>query len=117
VVTALLTLAGYSLTDTVVVFDRIRENLRKKGKQSLKEVINLSINEVLSRTIITSSTVFMVLIALFLMGGVLLHDFALALLIGVVVGTYSSIFVASSIVYIWPTSRSTPRAAAVKRTR
>ena len=117
VVTALLTLAGYSLTDTVVVFDRIRENLRKKGKQSLKEVINLSINEVLSRTIITSSTVFMVLIALFLMGGVLLHDFALALLIGVVVGTYSSIFVASSIVYMWPTGRSTPRAAAVKRTR
>jgi preprotein translocase SecF subunit len=99
-----LTLAGYSLTDTVVVFDRIRENLRKKGKQSLKEVINLSINEVLSRTIITSSTVFMVLIALFLAGGVLLHDFALALLIGVVVGTYSSIFVASPIVYMWPTS-------------
>jgi SecD/SecF fusion protein len=112
VVTALLTLAGYSLTDTVVVFDRIRENLRNKRKQSLKEVINLSINEVLSRTIITSSTVFMVLVALFLMGGVLLHDFALALLIGVVVGTYSSIFVASPIVYIWPTKRSTYRAVA-----
>jgi preprotein translocase SecF subunit len=112
VVTALLTLAGYSLTDTVVVFDRIRENLRNKRKLSLKEVINLSINEVLSRTIITSSTVFMVLIALFLTGGVLLHDFALALLIGVVVGTYSSIFVASPIVYLWPVRRSTHRAVA-----
>ena len=111
VVTALLTLAGYSLTDTVVVFDRIRENLRKKGKQNLKEVINLSINEVLSRTLITSSTVIMVLIALLLVGGVLLHDFALALLIGVVVGTYSSIFVASPIVYMWPTGRGTSRTA------
>jgi SecD/SecF fusion protein len=107
VVTALLTLAGYSLTDTVVVFDRIRENLRKKGKHELKEVINRSINEVLSRTIITSSTVFMVLIALLLMGGVLLRDFALALLIGVVVGTYSSVFVASPIVYLWPSAGKT----------
>ena len=79
--------------------------------------IGMAVDSNVLITIITSSTVFMVLIALFLMGGVLLHDFALALLIGVVVGTYSSIFVASSIVYIWPTSRSTPRAAAVKRTR
>jgi SecD/SecF fusion protein len=107
VVTALLTLAGYSLTDTVVVFDRIRENLRKKGKHELKEVINRSINEVLSRTIITSTTVLMVLIALLLMGGVLLRDFALALLVGVVVGTYSSVFVASPIVYLWPSAGKT----------
>jgi SecD/SecF fusion protein len=105
-VTALLTLAGYSLTDTVVVFDRIRENLLKKGKADLGQVINQSINEVLSRTLITSGTVFMVLIALLLMGGVLLRDFSLALIIGVIVGTYSSIFVASPIVYIWPTSMS-----------
>jgi SecD/SecF fusion protein len=105
-VTALLTLAGYSLTDTVVVFDRIRENLLKKGKPDLGQVINQSINEVLSRTLITSGTVFMVLIALLLMGGVLLRDFSLALIIGVIVGTYSSIFVASPIVYIWPTSMS-----------
>jgi SecD/SecF fusion protein len=103
-VTALLTLAGYSLTDTVVVFDRIRENLLKKGKPELGQVINQSINEVLSRTLITSGTVLMVLIALLLMGGVLLRDFSLALTIGVIVGTYSSIFVASPIVYIWPTS-------------
>ncbi len=102
VITALLTLAGYSLTDTVVVFDRIRENLAKKRNPDLGETINLSINEVLSRTIITSGTVFMVLVALWTMGGILLRDFALALTIGVIVGTYSSIFVASPIVYIWP---------------
>ncbi len=101
VVTALLTLAGYSLTDTVVVFDRIRETRTRPGKMPFKEVINTSINEVLSRTIITSGTVALVLVALLTMGGVLLHDFALALLIGVVVGTYSSIFVASPIVYNW----------------
>ncbi|MCG6973736.1 MAG: protein translocase subunit SecD [Desulfobacterales bacterium] len=103
-VTALLTLAGYSLTDTVVVFDRIRENLLKKGKPELGQIINQSINEVLSRTLITSGTVLMVLIALLLMGGILLRDFSLALTIGVVVGTYSSIFVASPIVYVWPTA-------------
>jgi SecD/SecF fusion protein len=114
VVTALLTLAGYSLTDTVVVFDRIRENLRKKGKSDLGQVINQSINEVLSRTIITSGTVLMVLVALLLMGGILLRDFALALTIGVVVGTYSSIFVASPLVYIWPTRRRMAAKAPVK---
>jgi SecD/SecF fusion protein len=105
VVTALLTLAGYSLTDTVVVFDRIRENLRHRGQQSLRDVINRSINDVLSRTLVTSSTVFLVLIALFWLGGALLRDFAFALLIGVIVGTYSSIFVASPIVYVWSTTR------------
>lgn len=102
IVTALLTLAGYSLTDTVVVFDRIRETLRKKEKTDLGTAINASINEVLSRTIITSSTVFMVLVALVLLGGSVIHDFSLALLMGVVIGTYSSIFVASPIIYIWP---------------
>ena len=105
VVTALLTLAGYSLTDTVVVFDRIRENLKKPGRQTLQQIINTSINEVLSRTVITSGTVFLVLIALLAMGGILLRDFALALLVGVVVGTYSSVFVASPIVYIWDRRR------------
>jgi len=100
VVTALLTLAGYSLTDTVVVFDRIRENLaRRRGR--LGELINLSVNEVLSRTIITSSTVFLVVVALFFFGGVVLQDFALAMILGVLVGTYSSVFVASPIVYAW----------------
>ena len=116
VVTALLTLAGYSLTDTVVVFDRIRENLKKKGKSDLGQVINQSINEVLSRTLITSGTVLMVLIALLLTGGVLLRDFALALTIGVVVGTYSSVFVASPLVYIWP-ARKRPTAVAAAKPR
>ena len=102
IVTALLTLAGYSLTDTVVVFDRIRETMNRSGKKDFGEVINLSINEVLSRTIITSLTVFLVVLALFFLGGVVIHDFALALLMGVIVGTYSSIFVASPIVYLWP---------------
>lgn len=115
VVTALLTLAGYSLTDTVVVFDRIREHLRQSGQPSLKDVINQSINDVLSRTLITSSTVLMVLIALLLLGGALLHDFALALFIGVMVGTYSSIFVASPIVYVWPTARTGGRNGEAKR--
>ncbi|HEY9073643.1 MAG TPA: protein translocase subunit SecD, partial [Desulfobaccales bacterium] len=111
VVTALLTLAGYSLTDTVVVFDRIRENLaRKRGK--LGEIINLSVNEVLSRTIITSSTVFLVVLALFFFGGVVLRDFALAMILGVLVGTYSSVFVASPIVYAW---RKESRRVVVKR--
>ena len=111
VVTALLTLAGYSLTDTVVVFDRIRENLaRRRGK--LGEIINLSVNEVLSRTIITSTTVFLVVVALYIFGGVVLRDFALAMILGVLVGTYSSIFVASPIVYGW---RKEAKRVVVKR--
>jgi len=105
IITALLTLAGYSLTDTVVVFDRIRENWGKGGRRDFGEVINRSINEVLIRTIITTLTVFLVLLALYFLGGVVIHDFALALLIGVLVGTYSSIFVASPLVYIWPAKK------------
>ncbi len=102
VITALLTLAGYSLTDSVVVFDRIRENLklfRKKG--DFVATINSSINEVLSRTIITSLTVLLVLLTLLLFGGHVLFTFSLALTLGVVVGTYSSVFVASPIVVEW----------------
>ena len=105
IVTALLTLAGYSLTDTVVVFDRIRENLRFRNKETLEQVINNGINQVLSRTIVVSLTVFLVLLALFFFGGEVIHDFSFALLIGVVVGTYSSIFVASPILVIWKGSR------------
>ena len=102
VVTALLTLAGYSLTDTVVVFDRIRENLRVRRRDGLETIINNSVNQVLSRTIVTSLTVVLVLIPLTLAGGEVLHDFSLALLWGVIVGTYSSIFVASPLLMIWP---------------
>jgi preprotein translocase subunit SecF len=100
-VTALLTIAGYSLTDTVVVFDRIRENLKLKQKEDVQTVMNSSINEVLSRTIITSATVLLTSLALFLFGGEVIHDFSLAMIMGVVVGTYSSIFVASPIVLLW----------------
>lgn len=100
-ITALLTLAGYSLTDTVVVYDRIRENLRIRTRDPLAEIINSSINEVLSRTIVTTITVFLACMALFLFGGEVLHDFSFALLIGICVGTYSSVFVASPIVYEW----------------
>jgi preprotein translocase subunit SecF len=102
IVTALLTLAGYSLTDTVVVFDRIRENLRTRRRDDLAQVINQGINQVLSRTIVVSLTVFWVLVALFFFGGEVLHDFSLALLLGVVIGTYSSIFVASPLLLLWP---------------
>jgi preprotein translocase subunit SecF len=100
-ITAVLTIAGYSLTDTVVVFDRIRENLHKSLKDPINLVFNRSINEVLSRTIVTSFTVFMAACSLFLFGGEVIHDFAFALLVGVLVGTYSSIFVASPIVALW----------------
>lgn len=99
-ITAVLTIAGYSLTDTVVVFDRIRENLHKNLKGALHNIFNDSINEVLSRTIVTSLTVFLAAASLFLFGGEVIHDFAFALLIGVLVGTYSSVFVASPIVVL-----------------
>ncbi len=102
VVTALLTLAGYSLTDTVVVFDRIRENLRRRRREKVSDIINNGINQVLSRTLVTTLTVVLVLVPLTLWGGEVLHDFSLALLLGVMVGTYSSIFVASPLLLLWP---------------
>ena len=104
VVTALLTLAGYSLTDTVVVFDRIRENLRRRRREKVSEIINSGINQVLSRTLVTTLTVVLVLVPLTLFGGEVLHDFSLALLLGVLVGTYSSIFVASPLLLLWPSA-------------
>lgn len=100
-ITALLTIGGYSLTDTVVVFDRIRENIRLRKKGTFSETINLSVNEVLSRTLITSLTTFMACLALLILGGIVLRDFAFALSVGVIVGTYSSVFVASPIVAAW----------------
>jgi preprotein translocase subunit SecF len=99
-ITAVLTIAGYSLTDTVVVFDRIRENLHKNLKGAMEKIFNDSINEVLSRTIVTSLTVVLAAASLFFFGGEVIHDFALALLVGVLVGVYSSIFVASPIVVL-----------------
>jgi len=100
-VTALLTLAGYSLNDSVIVFDRIRENLHKSGEGSLTRVINDSVNQTLSRTIVTSGTTVIVLLALYFLGGAVIHDFSFALLVGIGVGTYSSIFVASPLLTLW----------------
>jgi preprotein translocase subunit SecF len=100
-VTASLTLAGYSLTDKVVVFDRIRENLRQRRRDALEQIINAGINQVLSRTIVVSFTVLLSTIALFFFGGEVIHDFSFALMMGVLVGTYSSIFVASPILILW----------------
>lgn len=100
-ITAVLTIAGYSLTDTVVVFDRIRENLHKNLKESMFTIFNVSINEVLSRTVVTSITTFLAACSLFIFGGEVIHDFSFALVVGIVVATYSSIFVASPIVSLW----------------
>ncbi|MGF1691285.1 protein translocase subunit SecF [Photobacterium kagoshimensis] len=97
IVAALLTVVGYSLNDTIVVFDRIRENFRKMRKGDSADVMNNSITQTLSRTLITSGTTLFVVIALFLQGGTMIHGFATALLIGIVVGTYSSIYVASAL--------------------
>jgi preprotein translocase subunit SecF len=109
-ITAVLTIAGYSLTDTVVVFDRIRENLHKNLKEALPTLFNQSINEVLSRTIITSLTTFLASVSLFIFGGEVIHDFAFALVIGILVGTYSSIFVASPIVVVLESRKLTSNA-------
>jgi preprotein translocase subunit SecF len=97
---ALLTIAGYSLSDTVVVFDRLRENMKISIKEPLERIINRSINEVLSRTIVTGITTLLSALALFLFGGEVLHDFSLAIILGIVIGTYSSIFVASPLIVL-----------------
>jgi preprotein translocase subunit SecF len=105
IIAALLTIVGYSLNDTVVVFDRVRENLRKYKKRDLKEVMNLSINETMSRTFMTSFTTLIALIALFVLGGDVIRGFVFAMIWGVIVGTYSSIFVASAILLYFGVKR------------
>ena len=96
IIAAFLAIIGYSLNDTIVVFDRIRENLRRRGKNTLVQSVNASINQTLSRTLLTSGTTLMVVVALFFFGGEIIHDFSFALLVGILVGTYSSIFIASA---------------------
>jgi preprotein translocase subunit SecF len=98
IIAALLTVIGFSVNDTVIISDRIRENMRRVRRQPLADIINLSINETLSRTVLTAGTTLLVIMALFVFGGSVIHGFAFALLVGVTVGTYSSIFVASPIV-------------------
>jgi preprotein translocase subunit SecF len=102
---ALFTIIGYSINDTIVVLDRIRENVRKDPKHKLGHVINLSINQTLSRTILTAFTVFLAVLALFIFGGPVIHDFAFALLVGVVFGTYSSVFISIPIVLLFENIR------------
>jgi preprotein translocase subunit SecF len=101
VIAALLTLVGYSMNDTIVIFDRIRENLKLSRREPLEQVINRSVNQTLSRTIMTSGLTFLTVIALFLFGGAVLHGFSFALVVGIIIGTYSSVFIASPIVLFW----------------
>lgn len=108
IIAALLTIIGYSLNDTIIVFDRIRENSRKYHRQPYELIINRSINETLSRTLLTSLTTLVVVIALFVLGGGIIHDFAFALIIGVIVGTYSSVYVASPVLIIWQQAMKKP---------
>ncbi len=105
IIAALLTVIGYSVNDTIIIFDRIRENMKKGGRATFEEIVNDSVNQTLSRTILTSSTVFIVLLCLFFLGGTVIHDFAFALMVGVLVGTFSSVFVASAIVIYWRKKR------------
>ena len=111
VVAGILTLAGYSMNDTIVVYDRMRENLRLSKKESLADIINRSVNETLSRTIMTSMTVAITVAVLFFTGGSVIHDFAFAMLWGVFVGSYSSIFVAAPIIYEWQARKDRVSAA------
>ncbi len=101
IIAAILTIVGYSLNDTIIVFDRIRENLRRFRRRPFEEIMNTSINETLSRTILTSTTTLIVVLTLFILGGGVIHDFTFAILIGIIVWTYSSIFVARPVLLIW----------------
>ncbi len=101
IIAAFLTIVGYSLNDTIVVFDRVRENLKSLRREKYENIVNLSINQSLSRTVVTSVTTFIVVLVLWLGGGEVIHNFAFALIIGVVVGTYSSVFVASPVIVEW----------------
>ena len=101
VIAALLTLVGYSMNDTIVIFDRIRENLKLNRREPLESLINRSINQTLGRTVMTSGLTFLTVIALFLFGGPVLHGFSFALVCGIIVGTYSSVFIACPIVLFW----------------
>ena len=101
VVAALMTIAGFSINDTIVIYDRVRENLRLHRKLSLPEVINLSVNEMLGRTLLTSLTVIFEVLALYLFGGEVLRDFSLCLLFGFISGVYSTVYIASALVVTW----------------
>lgn len=105
IIAAFLAIIGYSLNDTIIIFDRIRENIGKYGKEGFAGVVNRSVNETLSRTILTSGTTLLVVLALFIFGGGVIHNFAFALLVGIIAGTYSTIFIASAFVVYWEKRR------------
>jgi preprotein translocase subunit SecF len=111
VVAALLTITGYSVNDTIVIFDRVRENLRSMRRDALDTVVNTSVNQTLGRTIITAGTTFMAVLALYLFGGDVLHGFAFTMLVGIVSGTYSTVFIASAIAIILSKRKAAPRAS------
>ncbi|MDZ7724945.1 MAG: protein translocase subunit SecF [candidate division KSB1 bacterium] len=116
VVAAFLTIVGYSLNDTIVVYDRIRENMKTLRRETFPNLVNISLNQTISRTVITSVTTLFVLLVLFLFGGQVIHDFSFAMIVGVVIGTYSSIFVASPIVLEWEL-RSDPKKRSGRKSR
>jgi preprotein translocase subunit SecF len=115
IVPALLTIVGYSLNDTIIVFDRIRETMQGQRREQFAETVNATINQTLSRTVLTAGTTLIVVVALFFFGGEVIHDFAFALLIGIVVGTYSSIFIASPLLVYWNASARAQRLTLVPR--
>jgi preprotein translocase subunit SecF len=121
VIAAILTLIGYSMNDTIVVFDRIRENLRLSRRESLADVVNRSINQTLSRTVLTSGLTFLTVLSLFIFGGQVLNGFSFALVVGILIGTYSSIAVAAPMLVAWQQSRAqsgkTVALPAAKRSR
>jgi SecD/SecF fusion protein len=100
-VAAILTIIGFSINDTIVIFDRIREDLKLGIRGTFKEVMNIALNQTLSRTLITSGTVFLSTLSLFIFGGGVIHDFAFTFLVGIITGTYSSIYIASALVLWW----------------
>jgi preprotein translocase subunit SecF len=112
VIAAILTVTGYSTNDTIVIFDRVRENLRMNRREPLNDVINRAINQTLGRTVITAGTAFLSAISLFLFGGEVLHGFAFTMLVGIITGTYSSVFIAAAIVTFWNRKKVRPAAAA-----
>jgi len=111
VIAAILTITGFSTNDTIVIFDRIRENLRSMRRDSMMHILNVSINQTLGRTIITSGTALLTALALFFFGGEVLHGFAFTMIIGIITGTYSSVFIAAAIVSFWRGDAPTRAAA------
>jgi preprotein translocase subunit SecF len=115
IVAAILTITGYSVNDTIVIFDRVRENMRSKRRDSLEKVVNESVNQTLSRTLITAGTTFLSVLALYLFGGEVLEGFAFTMLVGIISGTYSTIFIASSIAIILGTKQGKGRAQGTRK--